>query len=81
MSDAMNVHEFPAGGDNADGPVHFSPPRGTLVVCLGPSTAAAAERIGLDVAAVATEQTPTGLVAALVAALAAPPPTTTEVTP
>ncbi|GAA4827932.1 DUF87 domain-containing protein [Sphingosinicella ginsenosidimutans] len=31
MSDAMNVHEFPAGGDNADGPVHFSPPRGTLV--------------------------------------------------
>lgn len=57
------------------------PPRGTLVVCLGPSTAAAAAQIGLDVAAVATEQTPTGLVAALVAALAAPPPTTTEVTP
>ncbi|HEX5333721.1 MAG TPA: uroporphyrinogen-III synthase [Cellulomonas sp.] len=57
------------------------PPPGTLVVCLGPSTAAVAERIGLDVAAVATEQTPTGLVAALVAALAAPPPTTTEVTP
>ncbi|NMM29850.1 MAG: bifunctional uroporphyrinogen-III C-methyltransferase/uroporphyrinogen-III synthase, partial [Cellulomonas sp.] len=46
------------------------PPPGTLVVCLGPSTAAVAERIGLDVAAVATEQTPTGLVAALVAALA-----------
>ena len=45
------------------------PPPGTLVVCLGPSTAAVAERIGLDVAAVATEQTPTGLVAALVAAL------------
>jgi uroporphyrinogen-III synthase len=47
------------------------PPPGTLVVCLGPSTAAVAERIGLDVAAVATEQTPTGLVAALVDAIAA----------
>jgi uroporphyrinogen-III synthase len=46
------------------------PPPGTLVVCLGPSTAAVAERIGLDVAAVATEQTPTGLVAALVDAVA-----------
>ncbi|HEY5554414.1 MAG TPA: uroporphyrinogen-III synthase, partial [Cellulomonas sp.] len=58
------------------------PPPGTLVVCLGPSTAAVAAQIGLDVAAVATEQTPTGLVAALVDAFAAPPPTTTvEVTP
>ncbi|NMM18269.1 MAG: uroporphyrinogen-III synthase [Cellulomonas sp.] len=46
------------------------PPPGTLVVCLGPSTAAVAERIGLDVAAVATEQTPTGLIAALAAAVA-----------
>ena len=46
------------------------PPPGTLVVCLGPSTAAVAERIGLDVAAVATEQTPAGLVAALVDAVA-----------
>lgn len=54
------------------------PPPGTLVVCLGPSTAAVAERIGLDVAAVATEQTPTGLVAALVAALAAAVATRTQ---
>jgi len=53
------------------------PPPGTLVVCLGPSTADVARRIGLDVATVATEQTPAGLVAALVAALAArtQPPT------
>ncbi|PVU83019.1 hypothetical protein DDP54_08405 [Cellulomonas sp. WB94] len=50
------------------------PPPGTLVVCLGPSTAAVAERIGLDVGTVATEQTPTGLVAALVDALAATHP-------
>jgi uroporphyrinogen-III synthase/uroporphyrinogen III methyltransferase/synthase len=47
------------------------PAPGTLVVCLGPSTAATAERIGLKVAAVATAQTPAGLVAALVTALAA----------
>ncbi|MGV8978251.1 MAG: uroporphyrinogen-III synthase [Cellulomonas sp.] len=71
------------------------PPPGTLVVCLGPSTAAVAEQVGLDVAAVATEQTPSGLVAALVGALAArqrppsqpphpastPSTTTVEVTP
>ena len=50
------------------------PPHGTLVVCLGPSTADVAARIGLDVATVATEQTPTGLVAALVDALAATHP-------
>ncbi len=47
-------------------------PPGTLVCCIGPSTAAEARRLGLDVAAVATEQTPAGLVQALTAALAHP---------
>ncbi|WP_448062613.1 uroporphyrinogen-III synthase [Cellulomonas hominis] len=45
-------------------------PPGTLVCCIGPSTAAEARRLGLDVAAVATEQTPAGLVQALTTALA-----------
>jgi uroporphyrinogen-III synthase len=53
------------------------PAPGTLVVCLGPSTAATAGSIGLQVAAVATEQTPAGLVAALTAARPTPAPTTT----
>lgn len=44
-----------------------APPVGTLVVCLGPSTAGVARALGLVVAAVADEQTPAGLVAALVA--------------
>lgn len=44
------------------------PPAGTLVCCIGPSTAAEAARVGLRVDAVAEEQTPTGLVAALVRA-------------
>lgn len=45
------------------------PPSGTLVCCIGESTAEVARSIGLRVAAVATEQTPAGLVAALVSAL------------
>jgi uroporphyrinogen-III synthase len=53
------------------------PAPGTLVVCLGPSTAATAESIGLQVAAVAAEQTPAGLVAALTAARPTPASTTT----
>jgi uroporphyrinogen-III synthase len=69
------------------------PAPGTLVVCLGPSTATVAERLGLRVAAVAAQQTPAGLVAALIDARAAggphdaddpdsdPRPATTEVTP
>ncbi|MBB2923466.1 uroporphyrinogen-III synthase [Cellulomonas cellasea] len=47
------------------------PPAGTLVCCIGPSTAAEAHRLGLRVDAVAEEQTPAGLVAALVRARAA----------
>lgn len=47
------------------------PPAGTLVCCIGPSTAAEAARLGLRVDAVAEEQTPAGLVAALVRARAA----------
>lgn len=46
------------------------PSPGTLVCCIGPSTAAEARRVGLPVAAVATEQTMSALVAALVAATA-----------
>lgn len=44
------------------------PPPGTLVCCIGPSTRAEAERLGLPVAGVAETQTPAGLVLALVAA-------------
>ncbi|MGW6128713.1 uroporphyrinogen-III synthase [Cellulomonas sp. NPDC055163] len=47
------------------------PPAGTLVCCIGSSTAAEAARLGLRVDAVAEEQTPAGLVAALVRAQAA----------
>ncbi|WP_258725453.1 uroporphyrinogen-III synthase [Cellulomonas sp. NS3] len=50
------------------------PPADTLVCCIGPSTAAEAARLGLRVDAVAEEQTPAGLVAALVRARAAPEP-------
>lgn len=52
-------------------------PAGTLVCCIGSSTAAEAVRAGLTVAAVADEQTPAGLVAALARARAsaAHPPT------
>ena len=31
MSDAINVHDFPASGGNADGPVSFTPQRRALV--------------------------------------------------
>jgi uroporphyrinogen-III synthase/uroporphyrinogen III methyltransferase/synthase len=48
-----------------------APAPGTLVCCIGPSTATETERLGLHVDAVAAEQTPTGLVVALAAALAA----------
>ncbi|GAA3814628.1 uroporphyrinogen-III synthase [Cellulomonas soli] len=47
-----------------------TPPAGTLLVCIGPSTAAEARRLGLPVAAVAAEQTMQGLVTALGTALA-----------
>ncbi|WP_448630807.1 uroporphyrinogen-III synthase [Cellulomonas soli] len=42
-----------------------TPPARTLLVCIGPSTAAEAHRLGLPVAAVAAEQTMLGLVGAL----------------
>lgn len=48
-----------------------APPPGTLLCCIGESTAAEARRAGLTVAAVADDQTPGGLVAALAAAVAA----------
>ena len=47
------------------------PPAGTLVCCIGPSTAAEAARAGLHVDAVAEQQTPAGLVTALAGVLAA----------
>jgi len=46
------------------------PPAGTLLVAIGPTTAAEAERQGLPLAATADEQTMTGLVAALARAAA-----------
>jgi len=58
-------------------------PPTTLVACIGPSTATVAHSLGLTVDAIALTQTPTGIVAALVAAVtaartthAAQPPTT-----
>jgi len=54
-----------------------APPDGTLLVAIGPSTARQAERLGLPLAAVATEQTMTGLVDALVGAARAHAPTDT----
>jgi uroporphyrinogen-III synthase/uroporphyrinogen III methyltransferase/synthase len=48
-----------------------APPAGTLVCCIGESTAAEARRAGLPVHAVADDQTPGGLVAALARAAAA----------
>lgn len=48
-----------------------APPPGTLVCCIGESTAAEARRAGLRVDAVADDQTPGGLVAALTAAVEA----------
>ncbi|WP_431835770.1 uroporphyrinogen-III synthase [Cellulomonas sp. Y8] len=48
-----------------------APPAGTLVCCIGDSTAAEARRAGLPVHAVADDQTPGGLVAALARAVAA----------
>jgi uroporphyrinogen-III synthase len=48
-----------------------APPDGTLVCCLGASTAAEALRAGLPVHAVAEDQTPAGLVAALTEAVTA----------
>jgi uroporphyrinogen-III synthase/uroporphyrinogen III methyltransferase/synthase len=45
-----------------------APPAGTLVCCIGESTATEARRAGLPVHAVAEDQTPGGLVAALVEA-------------
>jgi len=47
-----------------------APPAGTLVCCIGDSTAAEARRAGLPVHAVAEDQTPGGLVAALARAAA-----------
>jgi uroporphyrinogen-III synthase/uroporphyrinogen III methyltransferase/synthase len=47
-----------------------APPAGTLVCCIGESTAAEARRAGLPVHAVAADQTPGGLVAALAEAVA-----------
>ncbi|WP_454050655.1 uroporphyrinogen-III synthase [Cellulomonas sp. Marseille-Q8402] len=61
-----------------------TPPAGTLLCCIGESTAAEARRAGLAVAAVADDQTPGGLVAALTAAVHAAadatdaPPTTPD---
>ncbi len=52
------------------------PPPTTLLVAIGPTTAAEAHRLDLPLAAVATEQTMAGLVAALTSAAAdAPTPT------
>ncbi|RMI03374.1 uroporphyrinogen-III synthase [Cellulomonas triticagri] len=48
-----------------------APPARTLVCCIGGSTAAEARRLGLRVDAVAEDQTPGGLVAALTAAVTA----------
>jgi uroporphyrinogen-III synthase len=48
-----------------------APPAGTLVCCIGESTAAEARRLGLPVHAVADDQTPGGLGAALVRAASA----------
>lgn len=50
-----------------------APPARTLVCCIGESTAAEARRVGLAVHAVADDQTPGGLVAALTRAVAAIP--------
>ncbi|QZN85579.1 uroporphyrinogen-III synthase [Cellulomonas sp. C5510] len=61
-----------------------APPPGTIVCCIGDSTAAEARRAGLSVAAVAEHQTPGDLVAALAAAVvarAAPPAAATSPTP
>jgi uroporphyrinogen-III synthase len=48
-----------------------APPAGTLLVAIGPTTAAEAERLGLHLTAIAAEQTMSGLVAALARAAAA----------
>ncbi|MBO9554563.1 uroporphyrinogen-III synthase [Cellulomonas sp.] len=48
------------------------PPAGTLLVAIGPTTAAEADRLGLPLAGVAATQTMAGLVAALVDATADP---------
>jgi uroporphyrinogen-III synthase len=58
-----------------------APPAGTLLIAIGPSTAAEAERLGLPLAAVAAEQTMTGLVDALVGAAQAQQTPTPEETP
>lgn len=42
------------------------PPSGTRVICIGDSTATEALRVGLPVTAIAAEQSPSGLVAALI---------------
>ncbi|VEH26248.1 uroporphyrinogen-III synthase [Cellulomonas fimi] len=60
------------------------PPAGTLLVAIGPTTAAEAARLDLPLAGVAAEQTMTGLVAALAAAVAAaeqPPAASTSPEP
>ena len=46
-----------------------APPSGTLLVAIGPTTAAEVQRLGLPLAAAATTQTMTGLVEALTAAV------------
>ena len=46
-----------------------APPPGTIVCCIGPGTADVARSVGLRVDAVAAEQTPSGLVDALVGAV------------
>lgn len=51
-----------------------APPAGTLICCIGESTAAEARRAGLPVHAVADDQTPGGLVTALARAAADPDP-------
>jgi uroporphyrinogen-III synthase len=57
------------------------PPATTVVCCIGESTAEVARRVGLRVGAVATEQTPAGLVAALVGATRPGPATSPESLP
>jgi uroporphyrinogen-III synthase len=57
------------------------PPATTVVCCIGESTAEVARRVGLRVGAVATEQTPAGLVAALVGATRSGPTTSPESPP